>query len=320
MPLAVNSRPDRPFPLYAVVPPNGGELFLANVSPVLRGASSTFKTSSTWALGDFTARPDGSVYRLPYQDGEEFRIGQSPDGAITTHTDQESLYAVDINMPEGTPVVAARDGVVIKTQTGFTKGGKDPRLKTAANEVQILHSDGTIAVYAHLAPGGVHVYPGQRVTVGMKIGLSGNTGYSSGPHLHMAVIRLVKTAPGLASESLRFNFYLGAPPVSFPPRQGQLVRAQYANAARIPEPYETRVAISIPTFGQDSRGGTDAPYFTLVVPEDILQKVRAVESWQWLVGMLTAVVGIMALSNYRHARRRRAMNLTDRCEPGFDDL
>jgi murein DD-endopeptidase MepM/ murein hydrolase activator NlpD len=53
--------------------------------------------------------------------------------------------------------------------------------------VRILHDDGSMAVYAHLREGGVWVRQGQRVHAGQTIGLSGNTGYTSGPHLHFAI-------------------------------------------------------------------------------------------------------------------------------------
>ena len=51
----------------------------------------------------------------------------------------------------------------------------------------IRHSDNTIGRYYHLIKDGVRVVPGQKVKVGDFIGLSGNTGYSDGPHLHFDV-------------------------------------------------------------------------------------------------------------------------------------
>jgi murein DD-endopeptidase MepM/ murein hydrolase activator NlpD len=51
----------------------------------------------------------------------------------------------------------------------------------------VLHEDGTMAVYAHLQPESVIVRPGQRVNTGQRLGASGNTGFSTGPHLHFAL-------------------------------------------------------------------------------------------------------------------------------------
>ena len=53
--------------------------------------------------------------------------------------------------------------------------------------MRIVHDDGTMALYAHLREGGVLVRVGQRVEKGQQIGLSGNTGFTSGPHLHFAL-------------------------------------------------------------------------------------------------------------------------------------
>jgi murein DD-endopeptidase MepM/ murein hydrolase activator NlpD len=55
------------------------------------------------------------------------------------------------------------------------------------NWVLIQHDDGTLAEYAHLQPNGVTVAIGQRVRRGDVLGLSGNTGFSSVPHLHFSV-------------------------------------------------------------------------------------------------------------------------------------
>ncbi|HEX6572085.1 MAG TPA: M23 family metallopeptidase, partial [Steroidobacteraceae bacterium] len=61
---------------------------------------------------------------------------------------------------------------------------------------------GTYAIYAHLQLDTVRVRPGQRVGRGEYIANSGNTGFSSGPHLHFVVLRNV----GLRSESLPVTF------------------------------------------------------------------------------------------------------------------
>ena len=56
-----------------------------------------------------------------------------------------------------------------------------------ANHVVILHDDGSYATYAHLLIGKIEVEVGDRVETGDVIGYSGNTGFSTGPHLHFVV-------------------------------------------------------------------------------------------------------------------------------------
>ena len=60
-------------------------------------------------------------------------------------------------------------------------------LEPAGVLVEIMNADGSMALYAHLAENGALVHQGQQVEVGQRIGLSGNTGYSTAPHLHFAV-------------------------------------------------------------------------------------------------------------------------------------
>ncbi|MCW0463310.1 hypothetical protein NB705_000383 [Xanthomonas sacchari] len=98
-------------------------------------------------------------------------------------------------------MLAARAGVVMEVRDDFRESGTDPRLGQAANLVRVVHADGSMAIYAHLAPGGVQVRVGQAVQRGDRLGLSGNTGLSSGPHLHFAV----QLNRGLRLESVPFR-------------------------------------------------------------------------------------------------------------------
>lgn len=84
--------------------------------------------------------------------------------------------AIDVGLPEGSPVVAADTGTV--TWAGWNVYGY-------GNLVVVNHGNGYETYYAHLS--GVNVYPGQVVNQGQLIGYSGNTGRSSGPHLHIEI-------------------------------------------------------------------------------------------------------------------------------------
>jgi len=133
-------------------------------------------------------RPD-EPYRLPYAQAQAHRVSQAfPD--VITHANVANRYAIDFEMPTGTQVQAARGGMVIETTGEFFSSGLD--LETSgdrANFVRILHDDGTLALYGHLNWRSIRVEPGQRVSRGQYIADSGNTGFSSGPHLHFVVQR-----------------------------------------------------------------------------------------------------------------------------------
>ena len=62
-------------------------------------------------------------YPLPWRGGP-FRLTQGPNGSFS-HTDAKSRYAMDIAMPEGTPIIAARSGTVVKTENEQSAGGGD---------------------------------------------------------------------------------------------------------------------------------------------------------------------------------------------------
>ena len=145
-------------------------------------------------------RPDGP-YRAPFALARRFRVTQAYPSHIT-HVDAASAYAVDIEMPVGTQIYAARGGTVIEVASQFFEATDDPKRAARANVVRILHADGTMGLYAHLNWDSIRVRPGQIVARGEYIADSGNTGFSTGPHLHFAVIR----NGGLRHESLPIQF------------------------------------------------------------------------------------------------------------------
>ncbi|MCZ8157747.1 MAG: M23 family metallopeptidase [Leptospira sp.] len=141
-----------------------------------------------WLLGDFDAKHDErAVYELPFEAGLKYRINQGYNGK-KSHSGA-NRYCIDFGMPEGSPVTAARAGIVIDIEDQYSDGGFDPKYLHYANFVKVLHKDGTIAQYAHLSYMGVVVKKGQTVVPGQLLGYSGNTGFSDGPHLHFEVYR-----------------------------------------------------------------------------------------------------------------------------------
>lgn len=137
--------------------------------------------------GDPHAIPEDLTYSLPVDENSRWELGQEFNGEYSHH-DEQNRYAVDFIVPEGTPVLAARPGIVMETIANYGHGGQDAKLYASrANFIRILHDDGSMGLYAHLKEGGVLVAPGERVGLGDVIGYSGNTGFSSGPHLHFVL-------------------------------------------------------------------------------------------------------------------------------------
>jgi murein DD-endopeptidase MepM/ murein hydrolase activator NlpD len=139
-------------------------------------------------LGTMSAVHDDSyVYGLPFAPGASFKVTQGYHGKYSHFGANE--HAIDWKMPVGTSVYAARGGVVVGAKDDSDVGGGDDRFDGDANYILIKHADGTLGHYVHLSKGGNKVKVGQTVQAGDLIGLSGNTGHSTGPHLHFSVFK-----------------------------------------------------------------------------------------------------------------------------------
>lgn len=178
-------------------------LDLFSVSPIDPTQGWEFQLSYRYVPGEPRAEHSSQIqYLPPFPSGQRFYIGQAFRGKFS-HNRPESRFAVDITLPEGTPVLAARSGIVMAVDDDFFGAGLDAdKYAERANTVRILHEDGTMAVYAHLQVDSVGVATGQAVLEGEQLALSGNTGYSSGPHLHFAIQRNA----GARLESIPFVF------------------------------------------------------------------------------------------------------------------
>jgi murein DD-endopeptidase MepM/ murein hydrolase activator NlpD len=142
----------------------------------------------SWAPTDAVPDP-GARYALPFASPAPRQLVQGNNGQYSHFGPQR--YAFDWRMPVGDTVVAARGGKVAYVVDEYDKGGPMKSLLGKANVVAVLHDDGTFAVYAHLSKG-VDVEEGDEVEVGDPIGKSGNTGYTSHPHLHFGVFVMEK--------------------------------------------------------------------------------------------------------------------------------
>jgi len=197
----VSGAPSRPI---RRVMPLRSSIRLAQLTPIRAGNPIAYIPRFEYSLGDPAGASMAYRYPLPWRGGP-FRVSQGANGQYS-HFGPKNRYAMDIAMPEGTPIIAARGGIVIKTENSQSGRGTD----ASGNFVRVLHDDGTMGVYLHLKQGSVSVREGQRVAVGSPLALSGNTGNSSGPHLHFVVQR--NTGMGLVSIPYQFNQPVNALP------------------------------------------------------------------------------------------------------------
>lgn len=97
------------------------------------------------------------------------------------------IHSIDYDAPEGTPVFAALDGVVVSVKQDSNVGGEDQKYEMDGNFIEILHSNDEISEYEHLRHASSKVRVGDAVKVGQQIAEVGNTGWSECPHLHFMV-------------------------------------------------------------------------------------------------------------------------------------
>ncbi|MEO8465905.1 MAG: M23 family metallopeptidase [Gammaproteobacteria bacterium] len=213
-------------PAASLVAPVGGARtpreWPRSLSTAPPGAWMASMTRQDIRLGRVDAHHDDAyTYRLPYGEGVSYPIIQGY-GAKLSHVGAEQ-FTLDFGMPMGTPVHAARDGVVVLFEDSHDGGCLRDECSRLSNFIVVLHADGTTGEYFHLQRGSVRVALGDRIERGQLLALSGNTGYSSAPHLHFGVYRTLLDGH-TQSVAVRFETRLGA---IVAPRGG----ARYVNIA-----------------------------------------------------------------------------------------
>ena len=122
--------------------------------------------------------------QLPFECGRTFQVSQAH--GIGSHF-QNDTWAWDFRMPEGVPILAAKDGIVRLARGDSADGGCDPSFARLANYVVVEHDHGLETQYLHLSA--VTVRQGDVVRAGTVLGLSGSTGWACGSHLHFKLAR-----------------------------------------------------------------------------------------------------------------------------------
>jgi len=153
------------------------------------------------------------MYIIPFNK-RPIKIGQGFHGQSHKNwpEDKEDFsYSLDFLLPTNTKIIASREGIVNKVKINSKKNysGKDIKkgeeaYKKYMNEIVIKHKDGSFASYSHLKYKGSFVNIGNKVKKGQVIGLSGNTGWSSKPHLDFTIFR--KNIKGYKIKSIKIKF------------------------------------------------------------------------------------------------------------------
>lgn len=146
-------------------------------------------TDSILAVGDIIVIPDGDMGSYGYSATGSGAVVKGSSGPLyddyyikpVEGRRSQGLHgynAIDIAAPIGTPIVAAASGKVIISKGSGWNGGY-------GSYIVIKHDNGTQTLYGHTSQN--IVYVGQNVVRGQVIGYVGNTGKSTGPHVHFEI-------------------------------------------------------------------------------------------------------------------------------------
>ena len=130
-----------------------------------------------------------SDYILPYPSGESYPIIQG-NCTGTTHS-RNARYSYDFGMDKGDEIVAVRDGEVV-----YAEDENEDRHSADVNAISIKHSDGTVAIYAHIEESSLQVGKGDNVSQGDTLANAGSSG-TAGAHLHFQINKSTRSSESI---------------------------------------------------------------------------------------------------------------------------
>lgn len=144
---------------------------------------------------------------LPFFSGRKYKVIQGYNGRFS-HQEIFSKYAIDFNLKKGDTICAVADGYVVGVIEDYKYGGKSKEWRPYANFVTVYHPEMNIySQYVHLKYKGSLVSINDAVKMNQAIALSGDTGFSSGEHLHFNAFKATHEKPGW--ESIKIDFTEG---------------------------------------------------------------------------------------------------------------
>ncbi len=192
-----NMRSSAPLPITRELTQE--KTLLTTLSKINPAEKWSFKYRFQLVVGRSNAKPDlAHVYKLPFSPESKFPL-RSGYGGRANRGVAANEYILIWDMPEGTPVLASREGTVVGIRDDSNEHGLTDEFRSKSNVVVIEHEDGTLAEYVHLKYQGAAVKLGQSVKTGDLIGYSGNTGFTRTPSL---LVRISCVKPPAMRESL----------------------------------------------------------------------------------------------------------------------
>ncbi len=168
-----------------VIKPNEKKQLVTALTITQKNRGYKFSYTSWVNYGDHTLTEfdEGYAYELPFAKAASYKVAQGYNGSFS----HQQKNALDFDMPIGAEIHAVRDGIVTKVVEKNNQNCGTKECKQYNNLIIIYHRDGTFAEYTHLKQNGASVAKGDTVKQGQLIGYSGNTGWSTGAHLHLEI-------------------------------------------------------------------------------------------------------------------------------------